>query len=289
MAKKKTTKETGLAVIEKLDAQVVGVIGSQELKGFEKAYKVAEAVEILEDLLDDNYMRPILKLQGKRLGFRTDKDKSGGYDKHVVKSCLIEAVLMGVQPVGNQFNIIAAGPYITKEGFGYMLKNIPGLNYKIIHELPRVNAAATGAAVKSRISWQISGGDVKEQELEMPIKVNSGQGTDAIIGKATRKARAWLYERLTGVEISDGDINDLDRLAPAVKKGALTEAQIEEAEAEEEIKRAFEFIKTAEDLKALESAEDFAFEIGGELLVAFSNKKKELLTPQPPAKNGNDN
>lgn len=287
MAKKKK-EETGLAVIQRLDAQVISIIGNGELQGFEKAFKVAEAIETLQTLLDAEYMRPIMKLQGNRLGFRTDRDKNDGYPEKVVKNCLIEAVLMGVQPVGNQFNIIANGPYITKEGFGYMLKKIPGLNYKIVHELPRVNSAATGAAVKSRISWQISGGDVKEQEIEMPIKVNSGQGTDAIIGKATRKARAWLYERLTGVEISDGDINDLDRLAPLAKKGALTEAQIEEADAVEEINRAFEFIKTAEDLKALESAEDFAFEIGGELLEAWKQKKKEL-NPNTSAKDANNN
>ncbi|MFK5282891.1 hypothetical protein ACI3PL_25325, partial [Lacticaseibacillus paracasei] len=80
-----------------------------------------------------------MALQGNRLGFKTDKDKSGGYPESVVKNCLIEAVLLGIQPTGNQFNIIAGNMYPTKEGCGYLLNNFKGLSYNLVCSLPRIN------------------------------------------------------------------------------------------------------------------------------------------------------
>jgi hypothetical protein len=46
------------------------------------------------------------------------------------------------------------------------------------------------------------------EELDIPIRVNSGMGVDAIIGKATRKARCWLFNSINGTEISDGDVTE---------------------------------------------------------------------------------
>ena len=190
----------------RLDTEVASVIGDQSMKGFEKAYKIADAVIKLSAMLDQEYMQPIMKLQGNKLGFKTDKDSSGGYGVDTVRNCLIEAVLTGVQPVGNQFNIIAGNAYITKEGFGYLLKKFSGLNYDIVPELPRIKESS--AAIVMKISWSINGQLRNTENLDIPIRVNKMMGTDAIIGKATRKARAWLYNTITGCEIADGDISD---------------------------------------------------------------------------------
>lgn len=40
---------------------------------------------------------------------------------------------------------------------------------------------------------------------DIPVRVNAGMGADAILGKATRKASAWLYNELTHAGIADGD------------------------------------------------------------------------------------
>jgi hypothetical protein len=40
-------------------------------------------------------------------------------------------------------------------------------------------------------------------------------GTDAIIGKATRKARAWLWQHITGQEIPDGDASEIIYVTPS--------------------------------------------------------------------------
>lgn len=212
------------SVIQKLQDSVQSVIVADQLQGFERAYLVATAAGELKRLLDDKYMKPIMDLQGNRLGFKTDKDTTGGYPQETVKNCLIEAVLMGVQPCGNQFNIIASNCYLTKEGVGYLLKKLPGLSYDLVPGLPRINADKTSAAVVMKLTWTINH-ITKEKDIEIPVKMNSMMGTDAVIGKATRKARKWLYDTITGSDIPEGDIydNDIPLIVDAVgdKKAEL--------------------------------------------------------------------
>lgn len=198
-------------LIQKLDSSVIAVLSSDKLIGFQKAYLVAQATSDLKKLLTPEYMKPIMELQGSRLGFKTDKDKDKekGYGEDIVKNCLIEAVLMGVQPVGNQFNIIAGNMYITKEGYGELLKKIPNLKYDIIFDNIRITPDKQSALVSSIITWSLKSEENKKT-LELNIKVNQYMGADAIVGKATRKARKWLFETITGVETSDGDVSDVD-------------------------------------------------------------------------------
>lgn len=207
------SEDKQVALAKRLNEAALSVIGQTQLEGFEKAFLISSAVQQLKTLLTPEYMKPIMALQGNGLGFKSDKDKEGGYPEDTVKNCLIEAVLRGVQPFGNQFNIIQSGCYITKEGYGYLLSKISGLSYEIVSELPRVSQ--TSAAVVMKVTWNINNGEKKERALDMPVKVNSFMGTDAILGKATRKARKWLYETVTGNEIPDGDIDDLD--SPRIK------------------------------------------------------------------------
>lgn len=209
-----------LQVAKQLNDSVSSVISENNLIGFEKAYLIAKAAEKLQQLLSPEYMKPIMALQGNRLGFKTDKDSAKGYDEATVKNCLIEAVLTGVQPFGNQFNIIAGNCYITKEGFGYLLANFKGLSYEIIPSLPRIDSAKGSAAVSMKIKWKL-GSHEGERDIDFAIKVNNFMGADAVIGKATRKARAWLYSTITGVEIGDGDVEFQD--ANVVSSRPLTE------------------------------------------------------------------
>lgn len=198
-------------IAKQLNDQVLSVVGQEAITGFEKAFLIATAVGFLREKLTDEYMQPIMNLQGNKLGFRTDKDREGGYGIKVVRECVIEAVLNGLQPYGNQFNIIGGNCYYTKEGLGCMLKNLStkfGLRYDIVPELPRIKDQS--GAVVMNLSWSIGGGELQTKKIDFPIRVNSGMGTDAVIGKATRKARAWLYAHITGNEISEGDVTDLD-------------------------------------------------------------------------------
>src|SRR5690606_34273734 len=108
------------------------------LQGFERAYLVATAIGQLKELLTPEYMAPIMQLQGNKLGFLSNKDKTGGYPEPIVKNALIEATLMGLEPYGNQWNLIAGNMYPTKEGIGSILNKWNGLDYTIIPGIPEV-------------------------------------------------------------------------------------------------------------------------------------------------------
>jgi len=232
-------------VIEKLNNSVFSVIGADSLVGFEKAYKIAYAAGELKVLLSKEYMKPIMALQGNKLGFKTDKDTANGYPEETVKNCLIEAVLTGVQPFGNQFNIIAGNCYITKEGFGYLLKNYRGLSYEIIPSLPRINQDKSGAAIVMKVEWTLNG-VTKERSLDIPVKMNSFMGTDAVIGKATRKARAWLFNTINDSEIADGDVTDTE--------AKVISSTLNETVALEDLEMLFEMKKEMLSKEEIESA-----------------------------------
>lgn len=216
---------------------------AEKANGFEMAFIKAEAISQIKELLTNDYMKPIMALQGNKLGFKTDKDKENNkYDMETVKNCLIEAVLMGVEPTGNQFNIIAANTYITKEGMGHLLSKIEGLYYEIIPGLPRINSAANGAAIEMKVKWTYNS-VTKEITLDLPVKYNSFVGTDGVIGKATRKARAWLYGTITGSEIPEGDASEFD---------ANKTVPIQAVPVDKESERIFQWIEEATTIPMLE-------------------------------------
>lgn len=200
-------EEKTTAIAKKLDSSVLAVITEKQLGGFEKSFQISQAIVALSETLSQEYMKPIMAMQNNRLGFKTDKDN--GYPESVVKNCLIEAVLTGVEPYGNQFNIIAGNMYITKEGFGKLLKGIEGLKYDIVFDLPRINPDKTSAAVTAKITWSLSSSEQQIKEIPIPVRMNAHMGVDAVIGKATRKARAWLFNTVTGYEVADGDVSDV--------------------------------------------------------------------------------
>jgi hypothetical protein len=225
-------------IAAKLNEGIALGVEANKLQGFEKAFVLADAISQLQSLLTPEYMVPIMALQGNKLGFKTDKDSEKGYPESVVKNCVIEAVLTGVQVVGNQFNIIAGNCYITKEGFGFLLPNVQGLNYEIIPQLPRISPDQTSAAITMQIKWTYGNQPEQTREIPFPIKMNKYMGVDAIIGKATRKARAWLYNNVSGLEIADGDVQDVnatimdskltEKEKPAAKEAYKTIGEIEE-------------------------------------------------------------
>ena len=45
--------------------------------------------------------------------------------------------------------------------------------------------------------------------MTLPIRVNKGMGADAVLGKATRKAYAWLLEKISGTNVADGEASDM--------------------------------------------------------------------------------
>ena len=264
-----TVPEKYSEVAKQLNSNVLSVIGADSLMGFEKAYLIADAAGKLKVALTTEYMKPIMELQGNKLGFKTDKDSSGGYPEAAVKNCLIEAVLTGVQPFGNHFNIIAGNCYITKEGFGYLLQHFKGLSYEIIPSLPRIDATKGSGAVSMKIKWTL-GGNSNEREIDFAIKVNNFMGADAVIGKATRKARAWLFNTINGFEISDGDVTDVDARVMSSKMNPVDVADNKERE------RIIAHIEKSKTVKQLNEVAKAFENDDAELVELFNAKFMEL-------------
>lgn len=228
--------QIAVAEIDKIKNQVL----ISSVSSFESVIVRSSAIVSLRSIITDEIMQAhIMPLMGSRLGFKTDKDKNGGYPVSVVKDCLIEAVLSGVNSVGNQFNIIAGNMYITKEGFTYLLKGLVGLSYSITYPKIQIAANKVTADAECYVRWSLNGIDY-EETLKFTIKAGAYASEDAIMGKAERKTKHWLYNTLTGSELPEGEID----LGYADEVKTLNRGQIQQ------LKRKIEASSKLEDLQS---------------------------------------
>ena len=174
-----------------------------------KTLSLAMAVVDIKGALTSTIMTPLMSLQGTPLGFKTDKDSSGGYPQNVVKEATCEALIKGVPMVGNCVNIIAGRAYITKEGFSFLINELQqqGGVSKFAFTLSPPEKVDGRTLVHGKASW-VQKGEPVELECDLPIKTNGGSTDDNSLGKAERKLKARCHERMTGLGLSDGDIEE---------------------------------------------------------------------------------
>lgn len=194
---------------------------------FARTIAYGMAVSKMREALDKNVMTSLIKLKNSKLGFRTDETNGNVYPVEVVRDCIIDAATLGLQCTGNQFNIISGSTYVTKEGFTYLLRGLTRSgqlkNMKFIYHPAEIKESSTQGTrrdgtqyqkiereglAKVDVSWEFNGVS-GSQQLEFVIRVNAGMSQDAVIGKAERKAKAWLYNHLTDQDISDGEMEHL--------------------------------------------------------------------------------
>jgi hypothetical protein len=270
MAELSTISQDQELVSQELNNQVLAVL-SNKVEGFQKAFIMASAIQVLKDRLSPEFMKPIMALQGSNLGFKTDKDKSSGYPEVEVKACLIDAVLLGLQPTGNEFNIIAGNMYPTRQGFGSLLKKINGLKYSISYSNPIFTQDKSSATCVTTIKWELNG-EKNQQEVEFAIKSNAYATADAILGKAERKARRWLFNTVEGTDIPDGDVTDIPHTE--VKSTINPERIAKEKERERVIKH----ITNSKNVSELERCVSKIDKDDTELVEQYVTKHVELST-----------
>jgi hypothetical protein len=170
------------------------------------ALEVAQATSRVRELITPEMMKDVMSLQGTILGFKTDKDreKVPGYPVEVVKECFLAMSFYGLQPVNNQWNIIAGNPYIAKNGMKHIMDNIPGLtDFKPLYGVPKVGGGSV--TTECSATWKFNG---QEQRIECTIPVNPNNGTavDQVLGKVERKFRKRVIEQISGCStIPDGE------------------------------------------------------------------------------------
>ncbi|MBN1404168.1 MAG: hypothetical protein JW942_06870 [Opitutales bacterium] len=200
------------APIREIDDLVIGYgKATQSVEHrFEATTLMANAKIALQERLPDDFVKRLKSgAENCRLGFKTDRPD--GYPVPVVRECIIEGLLTGVYPFGNEMNIIAGNSYITKEGFtGLMKRDGRFSDVRIEEDVPIYEDAKNGnirAIVPFTASWKFEG---KPDSLKgnIPIRVNRGMGDDAILGKAERKIRCRIWNQATGSVLTDGDAED---------------------------------------------------------------------------------
>lgn len=186
-----------------------------EVSGLKRTFAMATGINSLRRAISEPMLNELMNLQGSSLGFRTDRDDKGGYDRETVKECAIECLLRGGQWVGNEMNIIASRCYLTKEYFTRKVREFPGLtDLKLFPGVPQT-VGDKGALVPYAVTWKLNGVpdriDRKQSsdlDERIAVRVNGGMGTDAVLGKAERKMLAAVYKRLTGSDVTDGEVGD---------------------------------------------------------------------------------
>jgi hypothetical protein len=167
-------------------------------------------------------MSQIMSLMDKPYGFKTDRapgtkefEENGAYDRLTVQDVMVSTALYGFRPTGNEINIIARNMYATKEGFTRKLRELTGLSdLKLSFGVPQMKNG--GAVVQCSAAWNFHGvpgsiGIDENDKCEIPVRVNAKMGTDAILGKAERKLKKRIYDRITGTEhtIPEGDAGEV--------------------------------------------------------------------------------
>lgn len=211
-------EENQQLVFKELGTKITAVL-SADINNIENSLVVANAIGFMQQALTPKIMEPIMNLQGSKLGFKTDRDlvknqstgkyeKGPGYPLEVVKNCFIEMSLIGLLPTGNMWNIIGGNSYVTKEGGTHLLKKLKDFKQAISFVDVKQSEDKLTANVKALIKWTING-ESNTEEVNFPVKSDKFTTFDALIGKADRKAKMWLYNKVSGLNIADGDADEI--------------------------------------------------------------------------------
>ena len=170
----------------------------------------ANAMYLLDQVLTDDVVRTyFLPLMNTRAGFLTDRNPAKAkrgqqpptpYSIPEVRMCLKDAILKGLLPIGNQFNIIAGSVYITREGYTALLSKM-GVKHRIIpSQMPDKN----GCAVYSvRIEAATAQGERISYTNEVTLKRGQYDSDALLQGKAYARSVKSLWTYVSGLDSGD--------------------------------------------------------------------------------------
>jgi hypothetical protein len=226
--------EVDIAQLDRIDKRLANYRSEEASYGeLMKAVARAELIYALADALEP-FMPTFMKLKNSKLGFLTDeggRQESFTYSLDKVRDCIVDALLMGLHPIGNEFNIIGGNMYATKDGLWRLCNQLPKLSdLQTFCDPPAYDAGARKVVVVAWAKYLIDG-EEKIINHKIPIRINKGMGDDAIIGKATRKILERVYKTETGRLIASSDLDDdgEDEEAPTKTAADLIGKTVEKA------------------------------------------------------------
>lgn len=193
---------------------------------FSQAVAAAALVHRLRAALTRDVWDAIKPMANTGIGFLTDRDPSkprvkyeGGrrielpvepYSDDELKNAVIEGLFRGANVVGNELNVISGRCYLTKEYFRRKVRQFAGLSNLEISISPPKMEGEQRAICLCQAGWLLEGRRQSFGPVEIAIRVNSGMGYDAILGKAEKKILAGIWRKLTGSEqeLPTGDVDE---------------------------------------------------------------------------------
>ena len=192
-----------------------GAVVFQGAPSIMQSMQLAETVEWLRAELTPARLAKVKALMHTSLGFDTDRNPAKWtrpeppvpYSDDVIRDVFIEASLRGFYPINCEFNIIAGRFYGGVNGFERLVKKHADVtDFKDDYGIPTMSGEK-GAIIECSATWR-QRGEPQSLARKFAVRVNSGMGADAIIGKAKRKLFAAVYGRLSGVVTPDGEADD---------------------------------------------------------------------------------
>lgn len=194
----------------------------QLVNNFGAAFAAVEVVSMLREALSDEVMDKVfMPLANTKIGFLTDhtgkprgnKPALAPYSRDIVRDCLIDAVSLGLQPIGNQFNIIAERMYPTKEGYTHLLKNlITDAVYSIGFPTKKDTSAGNTeyVVIPAHAKYVIiRTGEEKELKMSIYLRQDAFSSVDQLRGKAERRIKKQIFENVTGMDFGDADSENI--------------------------------------------------------------------------------
>jgi hypothetical protein len=197
----------------------------------QRTLTLAQGMQELRELIDGPVLDRFKSLTDSPLGFLTDHAGKAPYSDIIIRDCVIEAMLRGAQPIGNEFNIIAGRCYLTKQFYERAVRDWEGLSeLRLVEGVPYLQT--NGALVAMTANWKLHGRTdsiecvkTENADARIAVRVNAGMGTDAILGKAKRKLLARVYARISGSTWAESDA-EAEVLEGQVASEVVTEADV---------------------------------------------------------------
>ena len=216
-----------------------------------KSLILAEGIERAQALMTPQMIQTIRKMEGSPLGYKTDKDhiqnRNGKYTDDQIKTAMIQASMQGLRFSGGEMMVMSGSCYACRPGLERLVKSHPGVaNLEVVPSRPMFAKLPTGNIDESTkcvgfvvrfkfnerwrepqhpaewVDMEILRDIVRDAENRpvrderIPVRVNKGQGDDAVLGKAYRKIYKIIWETITGERVQtiddapDADVVDVE-------------------------------------------------------------------------------
>lgn len=197
--------DADLQKAQELDNKISTLLKSG-LQGLALTLARTKVITEISSYLNTEVMKPVLALENKKYGFLTDLKGDEKYKPETVKDCFIDALLNGVEPTGNQFNIISAKCYITKEGCKHKLRKA-GVIYTVTFGNSYKQEGDRGQSyMPTTVEYKTPDNRTGKKTIDFPIRVFEKTTEAAMRGMAERDILAWLIEEFTGANIPVGSV-----------------------------------------------------------------------------------